>query len=357
MKIPAILQTTTDQLYEYRDDYLFTPGGTKRSRFYSAIIPCMLGFGCAYQAMAEVRDRRTFRPPGKMVELDGCRIHLNATSPGKPAVILESGLGGMSSAWGWVQQEAAKFGHIVSYDRAGLGWSEEDTSPKTAVLVAKRLRSLLLKAEISPPYVLVGHSMGGLFTRVFADLYPEEVTGMVLIDAAHPDQNLRSTAIDIHMRSGFRLLRAVPLLVGLGYVRLTGLFNSWPDGLPAKQAAEASAFLSSYRHLKTTRDESMAWETICTEVRSTRGLGDMPLAVVTACKDILPGHPELQHDLMTLSTSSTHFAIKGADHLSVVTHRSHALSVVDAIHHVVKLADRRQLGVGTHRATRNSWLP
>jgi pimeloyl-ACP methyl ester carboxylesterase len=177
--------------------------------------------------------------------------------------------------------------------------------------------------------------MGGLFIRVFADLYPHEVAGMVLVDAVHPDQHLRSAAISTHMRTGFRFLEAIPLLTRLGYVRLAGIFNVWAEGLPEQQAAEARAFLSTYQHLKTTRDESRAWETICAEVRGAKKLLNMPLAVVTAAKGVLPGHPELQRELASLSEESAHFTVRGADHVTLVTRREYALCVVAAIRHVM----------------------
>jgi pimeloyl-ACP methyl ester carboxylesterase len=178
--------------------------------------------------------------------------------------------------------------------------------------------------------------MGGLLIRVFADLFPEEVAGMVQVDAAHPDQHMRSNAIDVHMRTGFRVLRAVPLLAQLGYIRLTGLFNAWAEGLPPQQAAESRAFLSSIRHLRTTRDESLAWESVCMEVRDTDALGDIPLAVVTACRAVLPGHPELQEELAALSRDSFHMTVKGADHVTLITKREYAQSVVEAIRIVVE---------------------
>jgi hypothetical protein len=138
------------------------------------------------------------------------------------------------------------------------------------------------------------------------------------------------------MSSGFRMLKGVPMLAGAGFIRLTGFFGSWIEGLPDAQAAEALAFLSSYRHLRTTRDESLAWDAICAEVRSARTLGDKPLAVVTAGKDILPGQPELQGELAALSSNSFHLAVKGATHVTLVTHRQYALTVVDAIRQVIQ---------------------
>lgn len=349
MKIaaPFPLPGGPDNLYEYCADHRFSPGVKRRSRLLTAIIPCLTGIGCLYQAVATARDRRNHPPPGTLVDVDGCRLHVQTSGRGLPSVILESGLGGMSSAWGWIQPETAKFSRVVSYDRAGLGWSGPDPAPKTAALAARRLRGVLLHSRVPPPYVLVGHSMGGLFIRVFADLFPDEVAGMVLIDAVHPDQHMRSAAIETHMRTGFRLLKAVPLLARLGYVRMTGLFGAWGEGLPPRQAAESEAFLSNYQHLKTTRDESLAWETICAEVRGACGLGDTPLAVVTAGKDVLPGQPELQSELVLLSSDSVHFVVKGADHVTLVSRREHALTVVQAIRHVVERANA--LRPGTRR--------
>ena len=339
MQILAQFPTLGDGLdhhYEYRLNHRFSPEVKQKSRLLAAIIPCVTGIGCMYQAVATLHDQRVHPPPGKLVDIDGCRLHVQTAGRGLPSVVLETGLGGMSSAWGWIQPETAKFCHVVSYDRAGLGWSGPDTAPKTAAVAAQRLRSVLLHSRVLPPYVLVGHSMGGLFVRVFSDLYPNEVAGMVLLDSVHPDQHLRSTAINAHMHSGFRFLKVAPLLARLGYVRLAGLLNSWAEGLPAQQAAESNAFLSSYRHLKTTRDESLAWEAICAEVRGTKKLGDTPLAVVTAGRDVLSGQPELQRELAALSSESVHFAVKGADHVSLVTRREHALLVVEAIRHVVE---------------------
>ena len=338
----AELQTVTgnDGLYEYRETDCFSLEGTW-ARLLTAVIPSVTGLGCLYQAVAAGRDRRFYPPPGRLLEIDGCCLHVQTAGRESPCVVLESGLGGMSAAWGWVQPETAKFCRVVSYDRPGLGWSGSDPAPRTAALAARRLHGVLVRSGVLPPYVLVGHSMGGLLIRVFADLYPQEVAGMVLLDAAHPDQHLRSAAINRHMQGGFRFLKAAPLLARTGYVRLSGIFKAWGEGLPARQAEEADAFLSTYRHLKTTLEESLAWDGICAEVRGTRGLGDLPLAVVTAGRDVLPGQPELQRELAALSSDSLHLVVPGADHVTLVTRREHALSVVKAIRHVVERVQAR----------------
>ena len=333
---PPALEYDSEHLYAYRHIHRFTPGLRGNSRLLAAIIPTATGIASLYQTVATVYDQRLYRPPGRLIDCDDSRLHLLSAGTGGPTVILEAGLGGMSAAWGWIQPETAQFCRVVSYDRGGLGWSGPDSAPKSALLAAERLHSILFRSDIPPPYVLVGHSMGGLFIRVFADLYPHKVAGMVLLDAVHPDQHLRSAAISTHMRTGFRFLEAIPLLTQLGYVRLAGIFNVWAEGLPEQQAAEARAFLSTYRHLKTTRDESRAWETICAEVRGLKKQLKIPLAVVTAAKGVLPGHPELQRELASLSEDSVHFAVRGADHVTLVTRREYALCVVAAIRHVVE---------------------
>lgn len=324
-----------DQEYQFSADHRLSPAVRCPSRLYTSVLPCLTGIGSLYQKAATVRDQRDHPAPGTLMGIGSCSLHVQTAGSGTATVVLETGLGGMSCAWAWIQPETAKFARVISYDRAGLGWSESDASPRTASLAVQRLHAILEQCGAKPPYIMVGHSMGGMLVRVFADRYREEVAGMVLIDAAHPDQHLRSAAIRAHMFSGFRLLKAIPLLARLGYVRLTGLFNAWAVGLPPRQAAQAVAFLSSERHLTATRDESLAWEGLCEEVRQTRDLGAIPLAVVSAGRDVLPGHPELQGELAALSSDSTHLVVPGADHVTLVTRREPAREVVRVIRDVI----------------------
>ena len=120
----------TEHLYEYRQNHRFSPGESWKYRLLAAIIPCLTGIGSMYQAVAAARDVRIHPPPGRLIDIDGCRLHVQTSGRGGPSVILEAGLGGMSSAWGWIQPETAKFSRVVSYDRVGLGWSGPDNAPK-----------------------------------------------------------------------------------------------------------------------------------------------------------------------------------------------------------------------------------
>ena len=136
-----------------------------------------------YEPLAEAADAKAYPPPGQMVDVGGYRLHINCTGSGSPTVVIESGWGDLSASWGWVQPEVAKTTRICTYDRAGMGWSEASPQPRTAREFAKELHTLLVKANEPGPYVLVGHSMGGFTVLVYAHDYPDEVSGLVLIDA------------------------------------------------------------------------------------------------------------------------------------------------------------------------------
>ena len=123
--------------------------------------------------------------PGKILDIGGTKLHINCTGAGAPAVILESGFPGVSLDWVLVQPEVAKFTKVCSYDRAGFGWSGLGKQPRTANQIADDLGELLVAAGVAPPYVLTGHSVGGIYVRVFTMKHPDRVIGMVLVDATH----------------------------------------------------------------------------------------------------------------------------------------------------------------------------
>lgn len=135
-------------------------------------------------------------PIGTFVEVDGRRVHLLDLGKGDVTVVLEAGLGDPLRVWDYVQHEAARFARVVSYDRAGLGFSEDDGKTPTPAHVAEALHQVLSAAEIPPPYVLVGHAAGGFFVRAFAARYPEAVAGLVLVDPDHEAQGRRWRAMD-----------------------------------------------------------------------------------------------------------------------------------------------------------------
>ena len=126
----------------------------------------------------------------RRVDIGGCRLHMLVTGRDNPVVVLESGTGDTISSWEKVQPEVAKFARVVAYDRAGLGMSDPAvTEPRTTAQIARELHAALHKADLPPPYLLVGHSMGGFHVRLFAHQFPKEVAGLVLVDPSAEDWN------------------------------------------------------------------------------------------------------------------------------------------------------------------------
>jgi pimeloyl-ACP methyl ester carboxylesterase len=181
----------------------------------------VLGAGWLYSVIGERRDRARYPPPGRLVEIGGGqRLHIHAVGEGSPVVVLEAGIAATSLSWALVQPEVAKLTAVCSYDRAGLGWSDATNSPRTPSSLARELHALLEGARLPGPYVLVGHSFGGLVVQRFGALYPADVSGLVLVDPLaasewHPfgDEHRRRWS------HGVRLSRRGALLARFGVVR------------------------------------------------------------------------------------------------------------------------------------------
>ena len=143
----------------------------------------LLVAGFLYESISEVRDARKYPPPGTMVEVQGHYLHILCKGQGAPTVVIEAGGGTPSVQWWDVQNKIAAFTRVCTYDRPGYGWSEPAKS-RTLVQRGERLHELLNNAGVKPPYILVGHSYGGLLVRLFANQHPAEVSGVVLVDSA-----------------------------------------------------------------------------------------------------------------------------------------------------------------------------
>jgi pimeloyl-ACP methyl ester carboxylesterase len=124
-------------------------------------------------------------PPGKLVDLGGHKLHVYCTGHGRPTVVVENGLGDFSFDWTLVQSRVSPFTRICTYDRGGYGWSDPGPKPRTFAQLNLELHDALAKLGEQGPFVLVGHSYGGPVLRNFARVYPSEVAGMVIVDAAH----------------------------------------------------------------------------------------------------------------------------------------------------------------------------
>lgn len=185
---------------------------------------------------------RDFPPPGRLVDVAGVRFHLHETGNGPLPVILEAGIAATSLSWALVQREASKFTRVIAYDRAGLGWSDSIDTPRTPSRIARELHEMLRAAGIAPPFLLVGHSFGGLVVERFAIDFPGEVAGLVLVDALAPGEFAPLSAEKRAMLArGVHLSRRGATLARLGVVRacLTLVLNG--NRLLPKLAARISS--------------------------------------------------------------------------------------------------------------------
>jgi pimeloyl-ACP methyl ester carboxylesterase len=287
--------------------------------------------GAIYQAIATARAERTHPPPGELVDVGGHSLHVHCGGQGSPTVVLDAGLGDMSASWVRVQQEVSGTTRVCAYDRAGMGWSEMGPEPRDAKQISSELHTLLTKAGIEGPYVLVGHSFGGLYMQTYAARYPEEVAGVALIESSQPDQfSHRPEARDSYEPQIFAVSS---LLARLGVFRLLYKLSPAPPELP-QQRAQIDALSPSTRQVSTIALELRAIPQSTAQARSLRSLGDKPLAVVSAGTQD-PGWRKLQDDLVTLSLNSMHRVVEGATHTSLVYERSDAQATSAAIVEVV----------------------
>ena len=187
-----------------------------------------------YQAVGTARDRRTYIAPGELGPAGGHRLHYRCAGTGAPAVVLEAGIAASSLTWSRVQPIIAHFTRVCSYDRAGLAWSEPASSQRALPALVSELRHLLDSAQVPRPYVLVGHSFGGLVIRAFARAHPQDVAGLVFVDPLHPEEWCDPSPQQRRMlRGGIFLSKVGSLLARLGVVRVSlALLSGGSPGIP-----------------------------------------------------------------------------------------------------------------------------
>lgn len=310
-------------------------------------------------------------PPGKLIDVGGHRLHINCTGTGNPTIILEAGAGDFSFDWSLVQPKVAKFARMCTYDRAGYAWSEAGPTPRTMRQIVYELHTGLVKAGVKPPYVLAGHSLGGLIVRVYANHYQEEVAGMLLVDSSHEDQLIiimdRTTKREkvVHWRE-LSNGRSIPPV----QTTMPSPANSSPSQ-GTVQSANQSKLDAPYDKLPLKTQQIRLWamsqpsydaarssetfEFLADELarmydeRGSRKypLGDLPLIVLTrgiagederANRQLLEDHNRLQIDLVSLSSNSKQIISKQSGHH--IQLEEPAL-VVDAIKQIVNAVRRK----------------
>ena len=282
----------------------------------------------------KARTTSSYSPPGKLYDLGGYKLHLQSQGSGSPTVIMEAGAGDCSLTWTLVAPVIARTNRVCTYDRGGMGWSDVSPYPRLATIEVAELHALLQKAGIKPPYVLVGHSLGGVLARVFTHTYSNEVVSLVLVDPSHEEQMTRQEpAIQKSMSQATD--RAQVMLRGLADKAARGKLTNADvnaiisPNLPTKEKAE-------YAFLLRTR--SVFWQTVIAELKSLdasfagvkaehiTSLGNIPLIVISssATPEIAGTQAlslkavrvlrKLQQELSEESTRGVHITAKGTTH-------------------------------------------
>jgi pimeloyl-ACP methyl ester carboxylesterase len=318
------------------------PSLLRRIAFGLLVIALLIAAsGFIYENISEARDRRFNSMPGERVKItsDGSPffMHMYCSGQGTPVVVLDSGLGDSFISWEKVQPQIAKFTKVCSYDRAGIGYSDSSSQPRTSQVIAHELNSLLRAAQVPPSYVLVGHSMGGLDVRVFAGSYRSEVAGVVLVDSSHPDQEKRlPIELSGMQASWLREAEFLEFTMPFGIPRLLGL---------CEDNASVRAAECNFHTAREGVAEMKAFRESATQAAASGSLGDLPLVVLShdpekpsaeipadLVKPTNDAWEKMQEEMAHLSTRGTQSIVKNSGHYIQIDRPD---AVIDAVRGMV----------------------
>jgi pimeloyl-ACP methyl ester carboxylesterase len=305
----------------------------------AALLLALVGLIWIRGSRAQAQLRAKYPPRGEMVEVGGYRMHIYCQGSGSPAVILDAGLGDFSPIWDLVQPEVAQSARVCAYDRAGLGWSERGPNSRTVQNIVDELHALLAEAAIEGPYVLVGHSMGGLYVRAYAFEYPDEVAGMVLVDAPHEEQRSRYSEAFSEAQQGLwnqmtGLLLVPRLLNSIGFLAMYPEeypIETVPSLPPSTREIYIGVLLSHPAYFGTVSEQYASIQDNYDQViaMNITSLGDIPLVVLSTDEMEVPdsfglstqeinqvqaARDQAQADLARLSSRGTLVIVEESGH-------------------------------------------
>jgi pimeloyl-ACP methyl ester carboxylesterase len=285
--------------------------------------------GVGYEQLALARADRHAPPAAEMIDVGGYRLHLKCVGAGSPIVVMDAALAESMRTWDKVWPSVEKTTQVCMVDRAGLGWSDAGPMPRDSARIATELGTLLQRAHLEGPYILVGHSLGGLNVRIFAGRNPAAVAGIVLVDSGHPDQFRRMPAKSAaEFADTQRKVRWLSWTAPFGLPRLLGI---WPcDTAP-----------HCYLYLETGLAEMASVERDLAEAAQIRSFGDTPLIVLSQDPHLKTGWMseeekatwnQLQLDLLHLSSHSVRVIAEQSHHY---IQQARPEVVIDAISRLV----------------------
>lgn len=287
-------------------------------------------------------------PPGRLVDVGGYKLHLWCQGSGSPAVILDSGLAGNSLLWACALPLIARQTLACAFDRAGYAWSDPapDGVPRTSLQTVSELRLALAGAGISPPYILVGHSLGAINMLVFAYNFPVEVAGLILVDPSHPEMMERVPGIpsaEAMQRSYAMLanLGRIGLMRWLGPLLLKRLLPQGKQLMPPDAWDGLVTFVSRQNDFRTASQEASFGTQSFAQARGAPGsLGSLPLEVLRSERWVTgkmtpmkQAAAQLHPELAALSSRGRHLTVSGCDHADLPVVRPDA--VAGSVQHIL----------------------
>lgn len=286
-----------------------------------------------YQTVQSARDEAA-PMAGQPIDIGGHRLYLSCTGTGSPTVVLEPGAGLTSSAFAWIAPAVARDTRVCVYDRAGRGWSDSADTRQDARQTASDLHTLLRRGGVDGPYVLAGHSFGGLYALSFAAQYPDDVAGMVLVDSTAPATAASSASPP---DDGTTLADRAAVLLStsarLGVGRL--LAETDYGTLPPSARDEQRASEATVSHLRSTIAEYLAAGASAQQAAALADFGDKPLVVLTAGDGSDASWSTAQDHPATLSANSSHRVVDGASHSELLLDEAAAAATTQAVLDIV----------------------
>lgn len=331
---PMLLALVVWMVMRVRRDMRSRVGRVQLYIVFTILAMCAVGGG--WQTVREASDTNPYLVSGRLIDVGGHQLRLDCVGSGSPTVVLEPGAGGTSASMGWIVPAVASQTRVCVYDRAGRGGSEAADGPQDGARVATDLHTLLHRAGVSGPYVLAGHSFGGLYVRIFAAHYPDEVAGLVLIDSTASQEPAESVIPSTGGESSYDGVGRFGILVSLSArVGLARLYGDLVGGsLPARSEEQLRADTAKAGTVRSVVEEYLRGGDASQEAASLRDLGDKPLVVLTAGV-----HPAswmtAQKETTTLSSNSVHRVVDDATHQGMLDEKQYAARTSQAVLDVV----------------------
>ncbi len=311
------------------------PGRTRWLIYPVLVVLALSAIGAAAENVAARALPQPMSMPGTLHDVGGHRLHIECTGTGSPTVVTESGLGGNSRLWTRIVDATGPTTRVCTYDRAGTGWSDDASRAQDSAAVVADLHQLLTVSDETGPYVLAGHSTGGVYALTYAATHPSEVAGMVLLDSSSPEQFTILPQFASQYPMMKRMFGVLPTLTRIGVARLAPSLSA--TDVPGLAGEQASAFLASPRSARTGRDEVSTFRRSFAQAQALTSLGSKPLVVVSASDNLsgTPGWGEAQRQLAALSTNADRRDVQST-HGGLLDHPTSSGHSVDAISDVVQ---------------------